>query len=304
VTPKRVILLLVPILFLYLGLYSWNQRTGTLDRLADNTGLEVVGAVLRPALWAHDRVVTFWDHYINLVGVREDHDRLKAQLEVTSRQLAQYAEDRAELSRLRQLLTLAPPDDWQAVGARVLASRLGPQGVLDTITIDHGYFTGAAPGTPVATHLGVVGRVLRSGPHTASVLLLVDSGSRVSVISHDNRTQGVLVGGGPGNPLEVRYVAVNAKLDEGEILVTSGLDGAFPKGLPVARVITVTPPDLSMFQGVLAAPLVDFESLEEVLLMQRPPARYALQQAPVHASNGTAQPQTQPAPATQARKPR
>lgn len=301
-SPKRIILLLVPILFLYLGLYSWNQRTGTLDRLADNTGLEVAGAVLRPAVWAHDRVVTFWDHYINLVGVREEHDRLKAQLESANRQLAQHAEDRSELLRLRTLLTLDPPEDWQVAGARVLASRLGPQGALDTITVDHGYFTGAGPGTPVATHRGVVGRVLRAGPHTASVLLLVDSGSRVSVISHDNRTQGVLVGGGPGNPLEVRYVAVNAKLDEGEILVTSGLDGAFPKGLPVAKVITVTPPDLSMFQGVLAAPLVDFESIEEVLLMQRPPARHALQQAPVHFSNGTAQPPTQTAPASSARK--
>lgn len=297
-------MLLVPALFLYLGLYTWNQRTGTLDRLADNTGLEAIGAVLRPGVWIHDQITSSWNRYLNLVGVREELDRTKLQLDTANRQIAQYAEDRAELLRLRDLLTLDPPEEWQGVGARVLASRLGPQGTLETVTIDHGYFTGAGPGTPVVTHRGVVGRVLRAGPHTASVLLLIDTGSRISVISHDNRTQGILVGGGPNAPLEVRYAAVNGKLDEGEILVTSGLDGAFPKGIPVARVMTVSPPDLSMFQGVLAAPLVDFDTLEEVILLQRPLSKHALPSQPVHASNGTAQTPKTPAPATTPRKTR
>ena len=101
------------------------------------------------------------------------------------------------------------------------------------------------------------------------MLLLVDPGSRIAVISQESRIQGILVGGGPDKPLEMRFVSHNDVIRAGEILVTSGLDDAFPKGIPVARVLSATPSDLSSFQTIQAAPLATLSELEEVLLISR-----------------------------------
>ena len=89
------------------------------------------------------------------------------------------------------------------------------------------------------------------------------------MISQESRIQGVLVGGGPDKPLEMRFVSHNDVIRAGEILVTSGLDDAFPKGIPVARVLSATPSDRSPFQSIQAAPLVMLSDLEELLLISR-----------------------------------
>ena len=146
---------------------------------------------------------------------------------------------------------------------------MGANSALASVLIGRGYMTGAIPGTPVMTPQGVAGRVLRAGPSSATVLLLVDPGSRIAVISQESRIQGVLVGGGPDKPLEMRFVSHNDVIRAGEILVTSGLDDAFPKGIPVARVLSATPSDLSPFQSIQAAPLAALSDLEELLLISR-----------------------------------
>jgi rod shape-determining protein MreC len=101
------------------------------------------------------------------------------------------------------------------------------------------------------------------------VLLLSDPNSRVSVMGKDNRSQGIVVGQGRGRNLKVEYIKLNAPIEPGEMLVTSGLSGIFPKGLPVARVKTVHRSDISLFLSITAEPLVDVNKLEEVLLLKR-----------------------------------
>ena len=111
-----------------------------------------------------------------------------------------------ELARLRELLQLPVDDSWTPVGARVLAAHLGPNSMLDSITINRGYATGASPGTPIVTHKGLVGRVLRASPHTSTALLLTNPGSRIAVFSQESRSPGVLTGEGATKPLAVRYM--------------------------------------------------------------------------------------------------
>lgn len=268
-SPKRLLLIPAIALLLYLGMYSWNQRTHTLDEAVANTGLEATGIVLKSVSLIRDIFLDAWNRYTELVAVREENDRLKKQLTEAKLSLILAAEERAELIRLRRLLTFSPPEGWQLLGARVLAGRMGSNAALSSVIIGRGYLTGATPGTPAMTPAGVVGRVLRAGPSTATVLLLVDPGSRIAVISQENRVQGILVGSGPFKPLEVRFVSHNTAVAPGELLVTSGLDEAYPKGLPVARVVSATPSDLSPFQAVQAAPLADLFHLEELLLVAR-----------------------------------
>lgn len=268
-TPRRFILIPVIVLFLYLGTYTWNQRTGFLDNISTQLGLEAVGGVLKPITLVRNTIENFWDKYFDLVGVREENERLKTDIIAIHSQIVQAGEYRAEVERLRKLLSMPPDEQWRTTGARVLAGRMGPNSVLETVTINRGYLAGGLPGTPLATELGLVGRVLRASATTATALLLTDAGSRIAVLSQNTRAPGVLSGRGARHPLEMRFVARNSEVGEGELLVTSGLDGVYPKGIPVARVVSVAPSDYSQFMAVLATPLVDVERLEEVLLLER-----------------------------------
>ena len=267
---RRLLFIPVILLFLYLGLFTWNQRTGSLDELSVNIGLELVGAALKPAIWLYDRTGEFYTRYFDLVSVREENEQIKKQMTEMRAELGQLAENQAELKRLRKLLSLPNPEIWNPLGARVIAGRIGPNAVLESVTISRGYLSGGAPGTPVATELGIVGRVLRASPNTSIVLLLTDPDSRIAVLSQDTRTPGILAGRSTRLPMEMRFVTRNYTVHPGEILVSSGLDGAYPKGIPVARVASVAPSDFSQFQNILAEPLVDIERLEEVVLLKRP----------------------------------
>ena len=270
VNSRRPLLISVLLLGLYLGLFTWNQRTGFLDTLTVNLGLEATGAVLKPGVWLYDQLHGFYTHYIDLVGIREENDTLKTEVERIRGELGTLAENQAELRRLRALLSLPDADVWKPIGARVIAGRIGPNAVLESVTISRGYLSGGAPGTPVITNLGVVGRVLRASANTSTVLLLTDPGSRIAVLSQETRTPGILTGRGTRLPMEMRFVTRNYAVHPGEILITSGLDGAYPKGIPAARVLSVVPSDFSQFQNVLVEPLVDIERLEEILLLERP----------------------------------
>lgn len=259
---------MVLVLFVYLGLFTWNLRTGQLDTLAAHTGLEFTGLVLKPGKWLSSQVTGFWNHYIHLVDVRRHNDELQAQLHEAAFQLAKAKEEEAELKRLRGLLTLSPPTRWERIGARVIAHRLGAQAALESIMLNKGYMGGGAAHTPVVTHMGVVGRILRAGPYTSSALLITDASSRVAVISRDNRIPGILTGNGPRAMLQLKYIPLNAPLAEGEFLLTSGLGGAFPKGLPIARIVSIEHSDISLFLTVNAEPLASLDGIEEVLLLK------------------------------------
>lgn len=272
---KRVAVIVLTGLFVYLSLYTWNLRTGHLDSLAEDTGLDAVGLVLKPGRWAIDQAVSFWTRYVYLVGLKEENDRLHSEVDRLRVESSDLREKAQAAERLEHLLDFTPRQGWTAEGARVVGQRMGPNALLETILLDKGSLAGTAPDQPVVTPLGVVGRVLRSGLSTSSVLLLDDVNSRIAVLGQKNRAAGVLAGRGPGRELELRYVNLNAPIEPGELLVTSGLTGFYPKGLPVARVLRVERSDLSLFLDISAEPLVDFEALEEVLILRPEPGAQA-----------------------------
>lgn len=267
---KRLLLISALTLLVYLGSYSWNQRTHFLDTIVTNIGLETSGYVIKSVLFVQDTIRDTWNNYIDLVSVREENESLKQELFQTKMNQIISNEEKAELLRLRKLLLLSPPKGWEIQATRVLAGRMGSNAALATVIIDRGYLTGSTPGTPAMTEDGIVGRVFRAGPTTSTVLLLVDPGSRIAVVSQKSRVQGILVGSGPMAPLEMRFVSRNRTIKSGEILITSGLDEAFPKGIPVATITTVTDSDLSPFKSIQAIPLATISDIEELLLLEQP----------------------------------
>jgi len=254
-------------------MYTWNLRTGIIDRLAGHTGLEFVGLTLKPGKWAAEKSTRFWSDYVSLVGVREENRDLNRRLDNLKLELAQVQEQARQAKRLQSLLDFAPPKGWEADGARIIAHRLGPNAALETVLLDKGTASGVTVSAPIITPDGVAGRVLKVSMHFSTALLITDPSSKISVLGRQSRTPGILTGQGPSAPLSVNYVHQNASLAPGEVLVTSGLDEVFPKGLPVAVVTNTTRSDISLFQEVTAEPLVDLAMLEEVLLLSEQPAQ-------------------------------
>ncbi len=256
------------LLILFLSMYTWNKNTHVLDDFSTDVGLELTGGVITPIRYVQDKVTAVWKRYVYLVDVNEKNAQLEARVRDLEARLLAHKEDMAELARLRELLQLPIDESWTPVGARVLAGHLGPNSLLDSITINRGYATGARPGTPIVTHKGLIGRVLRASPHTATALLLTNPGSRIAIFTQESRTAGILTGEGTNKNLAVRYMQRDTKAKPGEILITSGLDGKYPKGIPVARVISVAPSNYTEFMTIYAEPLVDMQHIEEVMLLE------------------------------------
>ena len=269
--PKKIAIIVVAGLFVYLSMYTWNLRTGHLDGLSSYTGLDVSGFILRPGIWASDKVVGFWDRYVYLMDLKQKNDDLVRSLSELKRENMLLSAQARSAERLDRLLGFVAPEQWESSGARVIAHRMGPAGVLDTAVIDKGSTSGVEEDMPVVALDGVVGRVLNTGAVTASVLMVTDANSRIAVIGESNRSPGMLTGKGYGEPLELRFVNLNADIEPGELLLSSGLSDIFPKGMPVAKVIKVQRSDISLFLTILAEPLVDVAGLEEVLLLKRLP---------------------------------
>lgn len=256
-----------------MSLYTWNARTGVLDGLASRSGLEFVGWVIKPGRWVADQITATWNRYLYLINLRQENDQLRERLDTLTLELASKRELATEALRLRTLLDFPSPPGWTYSGARVIAQRMGPNAALETIVIDKGSLANAVVNTPAITPDGVVGRVLRNGLTASNVLLLTDQNSKIPVLGINHRSTGILTGGGADNPMEVRYVPLNAPIDEGEILLTSGLAEIYPKGLPVARVTSIERSEISLFLTVRAEPLVNLRDLEEVLLLHAQPAQ-------------------------------
>jgi rod shape-determining protein MreC len=256
-------------LVLYVSLYTWNWKTGVLDRLMADTGMEFAGWVLVPGEWVRTRADDLWTRYVDLRDMRAENEALQARVDGLTAALADAREKEARVGRLERLLGFVPPPAWTAFGARVIGHRLGPGSILETILVDRGRRHGTHRDTPVTSVRGVVGRIVRTGPSFSQVLLLDDIRSRVPVLGQENRIPGIVYGQGAGELLRVRFVPLNDPMQEGEVLITSGWGGVFPKGLPVARVVRVRRSDLSLFQDVWAAPLVEAALLEEVLVLNR-----------------------------------
>lgn len=238
--------------------------------MARYTGLEIVGSVLAPGKWVHRQAQSLWDSYVHLYNVQQENTSLHKQVRDLKLEVMRLREQARAALRLRELMNFSPSPEWEFQGADIIGSRVGPNAVLQTVLINKGHQDGLAEDTPIITPDGVVGRVNQVSPHFATVLLITDPNSNIPVRGRRSRTNGVLCGQGNRQSVTVKHVPQNSALYEGEVLVTSGLAGLFPEGLPVAKVEHVKVSDLSLFKKVSAQPLVDIEHLEEILAIQCP----------------------------------
>jgi rod shape-determining protein MreC len=214
----------------------------------------------------------FWSGYVGLRDVREENAELKQQLADAQIQLQQQRAlaDRSrgldKLLELRQRVTLS------TVAAEVIASGASPE--FRTLTVDKGTQQGVRADTAVVAPAGVVGRVVVPSLRAAKVQLIIDRNAAAGALIERSRAQGVVVGEGD-ELLRLEYVSEIADVAMGDVVVTSGIDGIFPKGFIIGRVEAIER-SAGAYRRITVRPAVDFSSLEEVLLVLTPtPAREA-----------------------------
>lgn len=223
---------------------------------------------------------------VNLFGGFRDVNELRAQVKQLQEQLNTSTLDSVRLRELEnenailraQLEYKQENPDYLLVGATVLeenenrARVLGqdPSALVNFIIVDQGREEGVAVGMPVITPAGLVGRVSEVGAHWARVRLISDTSSSVNAVVQDTRATGIIQGQGQGSDLLImRFLPLGDSVEEGDVILTSGISGAFPKRLVIGQVVKVNQRPTDMFTEALVRPSVDLQRLEYVLVMKK-----------------------------------
>ncbi|MBW6486839.1 MAG: rod shape-determining protein MreC [Syntrophobacterales bacterium] len=206
----------------------------------------------------------FWKRYLFLVGLEEENRRLRAEKAALAEQLNNYREGYYEGLRLRKLLDLQRGLPYKTVTARVVDNN--QNSLSKTILIDKGTADGLSAGHPVLSAQGVTGRVMETSWHSSRVLLMIDGTSNIDAIIQRSRTQGILQGTGKSG-YKLKYIPPTADVLPGDLLLSSGMAGVFPKGLIIGIVSKIEPQKSELFQKIDVSPSVDFSRLEEVLVL-------------------------------------
>lgn len=217
-----------------------------------------------------------WGGYVNLRGVRAENELLKRQLGEIQ---VQFQQERAEAARARQLERLLGFQQQIAIATvPTLVIGAGASPDSRTVTIDKGTSGGVRKDMAVIAPTGVIGRVVTPTAHASKVQLLIDRNAGAGALVERSRAQGVVVGAGE-ELLRMNYVSGIADVKVGDTIITSGMEGIYPKGFVIGKVESVDRGN-GLYKVIRVRPSVDFNRLEEVLVVTAPPAQATTVEGP------------------------
>jgi rod shape-determining protein MreC len=270
----RNLIVLVGVLFAQvLGLAVQVKRTTDSEptRLIRIWAVGAVTPLEKVLVWVQTSTGNVWHNYFYLRGVRAENRNLKQQIERMSLEQVRMSQDADQARRLQALLAFKEQFISRTMAAQVIGSS-GSE-LSRSVYIDKGESDGIKPDMAVITAEGIVGKVLRVYRSTSQVLLIDDQTSGVGAILDKTRLQGILRGT-PAGEVVLEKVMSDEAVPAGEMVLTSGGDGIFPKGLLVGRVTKVAPGN-ELFLNIRVRPAADLSKLEEVLVVTRIDERQA-----------------------------
>lgn len=243
-----------------------------------------VATALYPLQWVAMRPVLglrfVGTYFESLQSAQASEAEARRKLALQSLRANQVEQLEIENGRLRKLLELRDRVGTRAQAAEVLYDAADPYS--RKVIIDRGLADGIEPGSPVVDESGVLGQVTRVHPLVSEVTLVVDREQAIPVLNARTGARSLAYGDptGQGGTLELRYMPGNSDVQVGDLLTTSGVDGLYPPGLPVARVVKVERRPDSGFARIDCAPLAMVQGARHVMVLtplstdlpQRPPA--------------------------------
>jgi len=208
-----------------------------------------------------------WTGYFALQGVRDDNDRLRQEVGLLQIKLQEERALAQQSRTLQELLDLRQRTELVTAGATVIAGAASPD--FRTITVDKGTNDGLRPDQAVISPRGVVGRLIMPSARASKVQLLIDRNAAAGALVERSRAQGVVLGTG-AERLRMEYVSSASDIKVGDQVVTSGIDGIYPKGFVIGQIESIER-GAGTFSAIIVRPAVDFASIEDVLVVLTPP---------------------------------
>jgi rod shape-determining protein MreC len=254
--------LLLTMVLIFLVYVLGNQRFGSLHELI----FEVAGPVQKVFSSGTDSLNSLKRNYWDLLSVREDNERLRAELQKCRLQCYKNREALATNIKLRRLLDFRESSGLPMISARIIGK--DPSVWFRSVVVDRGSGDGIDKGMAVVNGDGVVGQVFSVSPNYAKVLLAIAPSSAIDVLLQKSRVRGILRGNGT-SIYRLDYVLKTALVTEGDFVVTAGYGGVFPAGMPVGVVSKVIKNRRGMFLEIEVTPVVDYLTIEDLLIIER-----------------------------------
>ena len=233
---------------------------------------EPVGAllmwVLRPLQIVAQRttnwIIDVQENYLTLSGYKSENERLRKRIHTLEVERQRLLEAEATNRKLKQLLDFRVRLPGTPITASIIANSASNwfQGCI----LDKGSADGVQKNMAVVTPLGILGKVVSVTARSAKVILLTDPNSGIDVMIQRTRSRGIISGSLDSGTV-LKYMKRSEDVQVGDRLITSGLDGVFPKGLLAGTVIKVNKQSLGLFQSIEVMPAVQSEMVEEVLVV-------------------------------------
>jgi rod shape-determining protein MreC len=247
-----------------LFLTAYSSRYPAVARVGNSAVLELTAPIARVANAIGNGAQSLVNRYLYLVSTAKENEALTRRVQELESKLGMLSEFEAENDRLRSVLSFSSERQLRGTVASVIGA--DASGWIRGLVIDRGSSHGLRAGMAVVHPRGVVGQITSVGSNSARVLLVNDHSSGVDVLLQGSRVRGVLEGAGE-SACELKFVTKENSVKVGEVVVTSGMDQVFPKGLVVGTVSTVSIQTGTLFQTVEVQPTVDFARIEEVVVL-------------------------------------
>lgn len=237
-------------------------------------GMEVVRKVVGTVLYPVQRLASFpleigeagLEYVTTLGALKSENEALQLEKLQDRQRLHELQTLKVENEKLRKLMTVGNTlQVKRAILSEVVSDARDP--FSRKIIIGKGAIQGIREGMPVIDELGLMGQVTRTFPSRAEVSLITDKEQIIPVESLRNGLRSVAYGGLDGGLLELRFMAANAEIENNDLLVTSGLDGVYPRGIPVARVMRVERNSRYAFASIFCEPIAGVEQHRFVLVL-------------------------------------
>lgn len=209
-----------------------------------------------------------WNNYIDLLEVRRENVVLRKSVQRLNERIVAGNEAVMANARMKALLDLKVTLNAPSLAVSVIGE--DSSAWFKTLVVDRGSSDGLLEGMPVLAAGGVVGRLVKVAPHSSRVLLLTDHASAIAALVQRSRARGVVRGAGGGR-CSMEFTVKDDDVKVGDIVVTSGIGGVFPKGLPIGEVTMVKKGEYGVFQTIEVRPTVSIANLEEMLVLFRQP---------------------------------
>ena len=261
----RAFFILLAVMVAQLLLLSVQVTRNQNVRLIQVWVVELFEPFERSIHWTVNKTTGSWKKISGLWGAQKENQNLRIELDAARAHALELSEKAGEADRLKALLDFKNQLPFQTVAAEVIASSPGERS--NAIYIGKGADSGLSTDLAVITPVGIVGKIIAVFPHSAQILLITDPSSGVGCVLEKSRVQGVLKGSGQ-NPPHLHYVMNDREVSVGELVLTSGLDQIYPKGLPVGTITHMSPGNI--YKDLDVKPAAELDRLESILVITKP----------------------------------